>query len=242
MSRIVIFWGVVSGCLLNVQTYPLLNKISFKNFGSTTSFLRSEICRLAAVAPPAQDEIRTFSSYVIYKGKAALSIKPIPPTFTSRSPNSRSVARTGGILLEFAPVSGPREYDWSKKGTFMIDVSECGEIIALDISTKGTLEFLHDPNMGSPQAGQITKKLKFLPTQDGKGFFASLQVTDKSSTGPNSYSLPISLGEFAVLRNIISFCLPRFLAFDCGWGSSMGSSDFGPVPLPPPAYKTIEDN
>ena len=45
----------------------------------------------------ASEEARTFSSYVIYKGKAALAVKPIPPTFApgKSGQNSRVLSRQG---------------------------------------------------------------------------------------------------------------------------------------------------
>ena len=72
--------------------------------------------------------------------------------------------------MEFAAVSGPREYDWTKKQTFLLDVIECGEALNLNYDNKNGIEFLHDPNMGdSAKAGQVTKKFKITPTPDGKG-------------------------------------------------------------------------
>ena len=101
---------------------------------------------------------RTFANYVIYKSKAAVALKVIPPTFQLIG-KSRTVVREGGLLFEFALCSGPKEYDWLKKGTFLLAAAECGELMLLD-PTKQGLEFFHDPNMGGELAGQITKKLK----------------------------------------------------------------------------------
>jgi len=74
----------------------------------------------------------TFASYVIYKGKGAVSIKIITPTLTPLSQGSRQVTKAGGLFFEFAPSVGQREYDWSRKGTFLLDVTECGTVLSLE--------------------------------------------------------------------------------------------------------------
>ncbi len=62
---------------------------------------------------------------------------------------------------------GQREYNWNAKVSFAMDVTECGELLAMD-RTK-TIEFLHDPGMGGADAGKVTKKIRIQPTQDSKG-------------------------------------------------------------------------
>jgi hypothetical protein len=99
-----------------------------------------------------QSEGKTlFTSYTVYKGKAALSIKPIAPTFQAVG-NNQKLAREGSLLLEFAPAGGngmatnQREYDWSKKQFFALNLAEMGDLISFD-KTKG-FELFHDPNLG----------------------------------------------------------------------------------------------
>jgi len=145
---------------------------------------------------------RTFASYVIYKSKCAVSVKAFPATF-EYSNRARVVSREGGLFLEFANSAGPREYDWSRKGTFLMSATECGELLMMDPAHKG-LEFFHDPNMGSQTAGQVTKRAKFAPAPDGKGVFLSLAVNDKS-TGGGTYSVPVSWGELQVCFFITVF-------------------------------------
>ena len=97
---------------------------------------------------------RSFANYVIYKSRAAVAVKVIPPTFqlSGATGKSRSVSREGGLLFEFALSSGPKEYDWGKKGTFLLSAAECGEMILFDASKPG-MELFHDPSMGAPNAG-----------------------------------------------------------------------------------------
>lgn len=190
--------------------------------------------RLLSGLSPSSNE-RTFSSYVVYKGKAAMSLKVIPPTFTTTGAKARTVSRTGAILLEFAPVGdSPREYDWSKKATFSLSPTECGEILAMEIA-KG-VDFFHDPNMGEADAGKVTKKLRLSPTSDMKGMFIGVQVTDKSNPNAVTYSIPISMGELAVMKSLMQFSIPRMMGFDTIWNDAgAGAYSDSSAPAPPPA-------
>ena len=79
------------------------------------------------------------------------------------------MSREGAILFEFAPVgNGPRDYDWGKKSYFSLSANECGEVLAMNPSVGK--EFLHDPNLGTAEAGKLTKRMKWSITQDSKGY------------------------------------------------------------------------
>ena len=95
---------------------------------------------------------RVFASYIVYKSKAAVSIKIIPPTFVSAGANAKKLSREGGLFFEFAPAAGPKEYDWGKKGTFLLSAAECGEMLLLAQGKPG-MELFHDPNMGAANSG-----------------------------------------------------------------------------------------
>lgn len=90
---------------------------------------------------------KTFVGFSVYKGKAAMSVKAIPATF-STGPGPRTVTREGALLLEFAP-SGEhqQEYDWTKKVLFSLDAVECGELLL--VGQDKSAEFFHDPNAKS---------------------------------------------------------------------------------------------
>ena len=94
-------------------------------------------------------KLRVNAVYGIYKGKCAMTVKVIPPNFEALpSGRSRVVSRNGVLFFEFAPFgSQPREYDWTRKATFSLGVTELGEIVRL--KETATVEFMHDPNAGS---------------------------------------------------------------------------------------------
>lgn len=164
-----------------------------------------------------QDQ-RTYGSYNIYKGRAAVSVKPIAPTFKTLSKASRTVAREGALFFEFAPIgNAPKVYDWTQKIAISLDVTECGALLAMDPAVG--LEFSHDPFMGSPEGGQTMKKLKISRAPDGKGMFFNLQVTDKQR-GPASFSVLVSWAELEVIKTTARYCIPYFLGFDRMFDSS----------------------
>lgn len=195
-------------------------------------------------------DVRTFASYNIYKGKGACSIKPILPTFSAIATNTktnppskfRTVTREGTILFEFAPPgSQMREYEWSKKSTFALDVTECGALLV--INPKEGKEFFHDPNLGSNGKGNVVKTLKLSPTADGNGMFLTLQVRD-NILGQSTCSIPVTWAELEVIKSICSVSIPKLLGIDqllSGGGpmaaSYSSSSSSHPSPnAPPPQY------
>jgi len=203
-----------------------------------------KIAMNAAVVDGSSDSPITFASYVVYKGKGAVTVKAIAPSFNILSNKARNVGREGGLLLEFAQASGQREYNWAKRGTFLLDVTECGSLLAACQQGTEVVEFLHDPNMGTSDAGKTNKKLRWTGIQDGSGVFIGLQVNDKS-TGQavqTTYSVPLTWGEVEVIKTLITYCIPRFLAFDRVWenpGLSLPPGISAPNTGPPPAYANL---
>jgi hypothetical protein len=217
---------------MQLQTITFLSFIAFM----AAFQMKSPLLSTRSLQMVAADPMRTFAAYVVYKGKAALSFKIIHPSYSKVGPQSRTVNKEGGILLEFAPTgSQPREYDWSKKASFLLDATECGELLIMPKDTKNGIDFVHDPNMGGEKSGQVTKKLRTAPMADGKGFFMTLSVNDKSAS-PLSYSVPVSNAEFEVLRQIMSYAVPRLLGFHDVWmNPGLGDSVVEMAPAPPAA-------
>eukprot|EP01039_Chlorochromonas_danica_P006533 gene6534-7206_t len=158
--------------------------------------------------------IRNTVRYNVYKGKSALNVKPIPATFAPPSPKGyRTVDREGSLFLEVAPGgSQPREYDWSRKITFALSATECGELLA-NHDFSQSVEFMHDPGAGGADAGKKTKKLRISAMQDGKGVFLQVSSTTKTE-GTQSVSVPLTWGEMEVIKTNARFFLPRMLGWD----------------------------
>lgn len=62
--------------------------------------------------------------------------------------------RAGRLLLEFAPASGPRAYDWGQKISLAMSATELGAIFA---APDAAHEFFHDP-VRAPGGGGLRGK------------------------------------------------------------------------------------
>jgi len=106
-----------------------------------------QLARFSAYASadlPAELNSRVYTSYDVFKGKSAMNVKVISPTFTqSTNGGPLTLKKAGALLLECAP-GAARSYDWSKKLAMALSVTEMAEILAFT-SEAGSLEFVHDP-------------------------------------------------------------------------------------------------
>ena len=162
---------------------------------------------------PEASGTRVYTSYDIFKGKSAMNVKVIPPTFTQQSGGGAlTLKRAGALLMECAP-GAARQYDWSKKLAMALSVNEIAEILAFTAKAGAELSFVHDPGMGGPAAGAVVKQLRVSPMPDGKGLFVNMSQKEKNGANA-TLSVPVTWGEFAALRTLIEFSIPRLLGWD----------------------------
>ena len=86
-----------------------------------------------------------------------MQMKPIPPTWRSSGSGGRILEREGVILVEAATANTQRDYDWSKKQVFALNILEIGKLLT---RSKGELTFVHDPNKGRADEGRTVKTFK----------------------------------------------------------------------------------
>ncbi|KAJ6348194.1 hypothetical protein OIU76_004632 [Salix suchowensis] len=115
---------------------------------------------------------RVFAPYSVFKGKAALSVEPVLPTFSKFGSGNLRVDRRGSMMLTFLPAIGERKYDHEKRQKFALSATEVGSLLSM--GPKDSCEFFHDPSMLSSNAGQVRKNLSIKPHADGSGYFISL--------------------------------------------------------------------
>ncbi|PON34883.1 Transcription factor [Parasponia andersonii] len=150
--------------------------------------------------------------YTVFKGKAALSVTPILPTFTKLDSGLHVVERRGVMMLKFIPAIGERKYDWEKKQLFALSPTEVGSLISLGVSD--SCEFFHDPSMLSSNAGQVRKSLSIKPHSTGSGYMISLTVINNVEKTRDNLSVPFTTAEFAVVKTACSYALPHILGWD----------------------------
>lgn len=166
---------------------------------------------------------RKFADFTVYKGKGAMCLKVIKPTWEVSSNGMQSISRAGVILLEFAAGGGgqggqagygSRSYDWSAKQSLALNAAELGNILASQ--PNADVQIYHDPNKGTAQEGQTSKQLKIQPSPDGKGgYMFNFQVKDGNiPSGQFFIVVPVTAGEMVVIKSIANYALPRLLGFD----------------------------
>ena len=138
------------------------------------------------------------TSYNIYKKSAAAQFTLLPPR---RDDNGR-IQKTGAVLLEMAPSSGEKSYDWkNNKITFAFGINDLSQFFN-DPSSPKWGSFYHD-NDG------VGKKLTISP---GEGRYEGTFMMSLSS-GDNRISVSLTSGEFQVLGRLFTAALPSML----GW-------------------------
>lgn len=166
-------------------------------------------------------EDRIFAPYSVYKGKAALSVTPVLPTFAKMDSGGFKVDRRGSIMLRFWPAVGERKYDWEKRQLFALSATEVGSLISL--GPTGSCELFHDPSMQTSNAGQVRKSLSIKPHADSSGYFISLTVANNIMKTNERFVVPVTTAEFSVMRTAFSFALPHLIGWDRYTNQSQGS-------------------
>ncbi|XP_057439579.1 single-stranded DNA-binding protein WHY2, mitochondrial [Lotus japonicus] len=155
---------------------------------------------------------RVFAPYYVYKGKAAMSLSPVLPTFTKLDSGALVVERRGSIMMVFTPAIGERKYDWEKRQKFALSATEVGSLIAM--GPQDSCEFFHDPSMSSSNAGQVRKSLSIKPHANSSGYFVSLTVVNNLLNAKENFNVPVTTAEFAVMKTACSFALPHIMGWD----------------------------
>ncbi|XVF63488.1 hypothetical protein PTKIN_Ptkin09bG0090600 [Pterospermum kingtungense] len=176
---------------------------------------------------------RVFAPYTVYKGKAALSVSPLLPTFSKIDSASASlrVDRQGSMMLTFWPAVGERKYDWEKRQKFALSPTEVGSLISM--GPHDGSEFFHDPSMKSTNAGQVSKKLYIKALDGGNGYMISLTVTNNILKSTDRFNVPVTTAEFAVLKTACSFALPHIIGWDWLINQSRKGTEASPSKVNP---------
>lgn len=195
--------------------------------GSLRTTARSIVAQAAAyqtaVSPPPRSPApvkpRVFTEYAVYKGKGALCLKTIRPEWQETLGGDISLLRAGTMFMEFAAADqssaqngfGERRYDWAKKQTFALSPTEMGGFIVSD-----QFALMHDPNKGRQGLeGTVMKTLRVQPMADGSGVMLNLTVKDQQLPGGQFFiTIPLTGGEYAVIKSVANFIIPRALGFD----------------------------
>jgi len=205
---------------ISSRSYSKVVKASLNDESSQTHIFSSSPDRSALAQPGLLrgQSSKIFVKYTFYKGKTALGMQPKAPEYSTVDSGGIRLSKEGCVFLEFAPAVGTRQYDWSKKQIFALSVLELGTLLSLDPNEP--CEFFHDPFVGKSEAGKIRKVLKVGMLQDTGGYFFNLRVSDRNLNIDESLFMPITKGEFSVMRSAFNFILPYLM----GWHAYIDST------------------
>ncbi|CAK7326982.1 unnamed protein product [Dovyalis caffra] len=198
-----------------------------KNF-TTSSRPSPSSAPPAGVSPP-----KVFVGHSIYKGKAALTVEPKSPEFSPLESGAYKLVKEGFVLLQFAPATAVRQYDWTRKQVFSLSVTEIGHLVSL--GARDSCEFFHDPNKGRSDEGKVRKVLKVEPLPDGSGHFFNLSVQNKVLNVDESIYIPVTRAEYTVLTSAFNYILPYLLGWHA-YANSIKPDDSGRVNNVNPRY------
>lgn len=162
------------------------------------------------------------SKYSIHKGKAALQVSPIPPTWSPEDPKGNSkVIRDGAFFVEMAAIKGKdangnNTYNWAadQKIGFSLGIPD---LEALKVGLMNGAEVKRTHVNGSEM-----KVFTVAPGQNEGTWSVSLQlsaadpVTKKkiASDKDRRISIYLSDGECMILFNSIFSMVPQLLGWD----------------------------
>lgn len=215
--------SLLPGTLYNtIQTAKLINTRSINNNNNITLISKINILSINKQQFSSQSSNhRIFSNYVIHKGKSALDFSVVPAQIDlSTNQNYYRVTRPGSYMISVAPAKSEKQYDWSNKIIFQLNIDEAGELIDYHNhnNNKDTLTFYHDPQANTPQAGQAVKSISIRRTvqqhNNSITYFVNISYNKQSDNIEQKYSIPITHSEMTILTTIMKQTLTQLLSLD----------------------------
>jgi Whirly transcription factor len=110
--------------------------------------------------------------------------------------------REGAVFVEVAPPSGANKYDWEKKITFALSVTDMGKIIHF-LTTGKDLAIMHDPGAKTEAQGAVKKYLNLTSPKGLLDGGCMLQLSQSSSEDKLSHTVPLSPDESIVIKQLL---------------------------------------
>eukprot|EP00891_Asterochloris_glomerata_P002235 jgi/Astpho2/2235/Aster-03216 len=180
---------------------------------------------------------KVFTDWKVYKSGGALSVKFIKPRWRTTDSGALAMDRAGAGFLEFAKAAaesgsspGERRYDWDRRVTISLGITELGELMYSLSTGENSKPFYHDTHKGKAgMEGTEVKQLTVQPTTSGgRGMF--LNMTGKRRGEPDQkVNVKIDSAEIEVLKALLQFAIPRLAGFDEYFAreESVSGGDFG---------------
>lgn len=138
-----------------------------------------------------------FSAWKIYKGGGALSLSFEKPTI--EDVGGKQIVTAGAIHLEMAPIldKEKKQYDWKNSVRFKLGANDIGTILA-----QKEFSLIHNYLIQSnPEDKSQEKTLNFSLAKSPGASYGFLGMSHLAEE--KKYSVPITVGEHAVLLQIL---------------------------------------
>ncbi|KAL6759694.1 whirly transcription factor-domain-containing protein [Haematococcus lacustris] len=230
-----------AGCFTTTQ--PAMRAGAMRAVMHRLSARQQDARTLARVAyGTAQDvqmgQEKCFADFAIYKGKGAVQMKPVPPSW-SRTDGPRGtklvLSREGVLMMEFANVMqgqgsqmsySTRSYDWNNKVIIALKALELAKLSDYDLTGRPSdagVEFFHDSGKSNAAQAGITKRLKLIYGQDLSSMLLTVTQSNAQENKNTQVTVPITRAEFVVIKALANHLIPRLLGFDVVLSDSFAS-------------------
>lgn len=170
--------------------------------------------------------MNVFADFRVYKSRATLSARFVRAVVAPLRGDSSKliVKREGGMMFEISPRRDggdeTRYYDYTKKRVLRLSANDCGEILAykggapvLLYRSGAAFSATAAGDEGGAQEGAASASdlvLEIRRVQDKKSTFLSVYRKDAEN---DKITLPMSPGEFAALKAVLTSLIPDMLGF-----------------------------
>lgn len=163
-----------------------------------------------------------FTAFQIYKGKGAMTVKPVRPRWTTTEGGAWKLDKEGCFMLEVAGSTGTRQYDWPNKIIVALSPLELAAIVEDPDKADGHA-FYHDTFKSQPgKEGTLVKTIKWSRAADGSAYYVNVYVADETA-GPekknNNATCSVSRAEFVIFKQLVLSSIPAMYGFDVAMGS-----------------------
>jgi hypothetical protein len=120
--------------------------------------------------------------------------------------------REGAVFLEMTSAVGPNKYDWEKKITFALSVSDMAKLISF-FTTEKDCSIMHDPGAKTDKQGTVKKFLNLKSPGGVSEAGCMVQLTESEGTDKTTHTVPLTPDECVAVRCLLQGGISRAL----GW-------------------------
>jgi hypothetical protein len=150
--------------------------------------------------------------FEIYKSTAALNARLIPPTI---NPTKGFLEKKGAAYIEMTDGKN-KSYNWKDKVVFAISPSDMPAVMEFYFNLLKTgnsiLKLIHDPNMGSENAGQKYTSFEINADIPKKSIFINMSSKSKSTDESRRFGIAVTLGELLLFKEFLNAVYLRSIA------------------------------